>query len=74
MGALFDPPKPPDTAQLVAAQQKQQEAVDKRQAELDAEEAARKRALAGRLRGRASLLGPAGEVGVTDDLKAKLGG
>ena len=76
MSALFSPPKPkgPDPA-LVKAQQDQITAANTRQAELDAEEEARRRALVGRARGRASLLGPSGEVGVgTDSLKTTLGG
>lgn len=74
MGALFSPPKPkgPDPA-LVAAQKQQVDAANQREAELSAAEEARKRALAARGRGRASLLGPAGEVGVSD-LKNTLGG
>ena len=60
---------------LSKAQQDQIDAANQRQAELDAEEEARKRALVGRARGRASLLGPGGEVGVgSDSLKTTLGG
>jgi hypothetical protein len=74
MSAIFDPPKPkgPDPA-LVAAQKQQIDQANARDAELTAEEDARKRALASRLQGRRSLLGPGGEVGV-GDLKNTLGG
>jgi hypothetical protein len=78
MGALFNPPKPPDTsaatATLAATQQKQADAAAKRDAELTEQEEARKRAIAGGQRGRISLLGPGGEVGVRNDLKSTLGG
>lgn len=74
MGALFNPPKPPDTSALAATQQKQADAAAKRDAELTEQEEARKRAIAGSQRGRISLLGPSGEVGVRNDLKSTLGG
>ncbi len=64
----------PDPA-ILAAQKQQIDDANKRSAELTAQEDARKRAIAGRSAGRASLLGPAGEVGVTgDQLKTTLGG
>lgn len=61
------------TDQLARQQSDQIAKANARDAELTAEEEARKRALAGRARGRASLLGPGGEVGV-QDLKQTLGG
>lgn len=80
MGNLFDPPDVPDNSaaqgQLASAQATQQAKIDARDAELTQAEEARKRALAGAQRGRVSLLGPAGEVGVTEQapLKQTLGG
>lgn len=65
-------PAGPDP-ELVSAQKKQVDDANARSAELQAEEDARKRALAARSGGRASLLGPGGEVGITD-LKTTLGG
>lgn len=62
-----------DNSAILAAQQRQADAANKRQAELDAQEAARRNAATGRNAGRASLLGPSGEVGVSD-LKPRLGG
>lgn len=57
MAAIFNPPKPqePDPA-MVAAQNRQMEREEKRAAELDAQEEARKRARTGRTQGRALLI------------------
>lgn len=74
---IFGGAQKPDSG-MMEAQQRQLDAANKRQAELDAQDEARKRAAA-RGSGRTLLLGPAGELGVTDaanqngDLKQKLG-
>lgn len=66
MSSLFEAPKGPDKS-LIAAQKRQAEEASRRQAELDAEEDARRRALAARSRGRALVLF-GDERGVVDTL------
>ena len=73
VGAVFGGAKAPgiDPAML-AAQREQMEAANRREAELKAQEDARRRAIAGGAQGRVQLLaGP--ETGVAEPLKAKTG-
>lgn len=69
MGSIISPPKPkgPDP-ELVAAQREQMIEEKARAAELEAQTAARRRALAGRAGGRVQLLG-----GLETGLKETLG-
>lgn len=73
IAALAGGQKPDGSMQ--AAQQREADAAKKRQEELDAQEAARKRANA-RGSGRVQLVGEGGELGLAEDasgLKTKLG-
>jgi hypothetical protein len=76
LGTLFGGGQKPDGS-MQAAQQREADAAKKRQDELDAQEAARKRATS-RGSGRVQLVGEGGELGVSEDagaggLKTKLG-